>query len=47
MMRSSAGTGVEKVAKRNRLKEKMAFVTFDHIVKRHVLFVEHRKIRSL
>ncbi|KAM9842068.1 large ribosomal subunit protein bL33m [Aulostomus maculatus] len=46
-MVSAAGTGYSFNAKRNRLKPKMVLRKLDPIVKQHVLFVEHKKIRAI
>ncbi|KAI5948304.1 large ribosomal subunit protein bL33m [Manis javanica] len=46
-MLSQAGTGFCFNAKRNRLQEKLTLLHFDPIVKKRVLFVEQKKIRSL
>lgn len=47
LVRSSAGTGHSKVLKRPRLADKLVVKLFDKKVRRHVLFIEERKIKSL
>nr|XP_004669458.1 39S ribosomal protein L33, mitochondrial [Jaculus jaculus] len=44
---SQAGTGFSFNTKRSRLREKLTLLHYDPIVKKKVLFMEQRKIRSL
>ncbi|XP_005400581.1 PREDICTED: 39S ribosomal protein L33, mitochondrial isoform X2 [Chinchilla lanigera] len=46
-MVSQAGTGITFNARRGRLREKLTLLHYDPIVKKKVLFVEQKKIRSL
>ncbi|XP_037382052.1 39S ribosomal protein L33, mitochondrial-like [Talpa occidentalis] len=46
-MRSEAGTGYSFNTKRSRLREKLTLLHYDPIVRKRVLFVEQKKIRSL
>ncbi|EHB15903.1 39S ribosomal protein L33, mitochondrial, partial [Heterocephalus glaber] len=46
-MVSQAGTGITFNARRGRLREKLTLLHYDPVVKKKVLFVEQKKIRSL
>uniref|UniRef100_A0A8C2NUN7 Large ribosomal subunit protein bL33m n=1 Tax=Capra hircus TaxID=9925 RepID=A0A8C2NUN7_CAPHI len=46
-MVSQAGTGFSFNTKRSRLWEKLTLLHYDPVVKKKVLFVEQKKIRSL
>ncbi|XP_049640185.1 39S ribosomal protein L33, mitochondrial [Suncus etruscus] len=46
-MLSEAGTGYSFNTKRSRLKDKLTLLHYDPFVKKKVLFVEQKKIRSL
>ncbi|XP_054979426.1 39S ribosomal protein L33, mitochondrial [Sorex araneus] len=46
-MLSEAGTGYSFNTKRSRLREKLTLLHYDPIVRKRVLFVEQKKIRSL
>ncbi|XP_037384203.1 39S ribosomal protein L33, mitochondrial [Talpa occidentalis] len=46
-MMSEAGTGYTFNTKRSRLREKLTLLHYDPIVRKRVLFVEQKKIRSL
>ncbi|XP_043836411.1 39S ribosomal protein L33, mitochondrial [Dromiciops gliroides] len=46
-MLSQAGTGYTFNTKRSRLREKLVLLHFDPIVKKRVLFVEKKKVRSI
>uniref|UniRef100_A0A9L0RX38 Large ribosomal subunit protein bL33m n=1 Tax=Equus caballus TaxID=9796 RepID=A0A9L0RX38_HORSE len=46
-MVSQAGTGFSFNTKRSRLREKLTLLHYDPVVRKKVLFVEQKKIRSL
>ncbi|XP_033284311.1 39S ribosomal protein L33, mitochondrial-like [Orcinus orca] len=46
-MLSQAGRGFSFNTKRSRLQEKLTVLHYDPLVKKKVLFVEQKKIRSL
>ncbi|XP_023367611.1 39S ribosomal protein L33, mitochondrial [Otolemur garnettii] len=46
-MLSQAGTGYFFNVKRSRLREKLTVLRYDPVVRKRVLFVEEKKIRSL
>lgn len=47
LVSSCAGTGISKVLKRPRLADKLVVKFYDRKVRRHVLFKEVKKIKSL
>ncbi|XP_060101216.1 large ribosomal subunit protein bL33m isoform X2 [Heteronotia binoei] len=46
-MLSEAGTGCSFNTRRQRVGEKLVMLRYDPFVKKHVLFKEQRKIRSI